>query len=147
MIVLFGSVLNYVNWFHWVPIQPAFCLSAAHFVSSVLFTHKIRENFRRIIGILFVAIVIFGVIGTGSLITIDLSAFQFETFSFAGTQLVNRIDGPIKYPNNETRIEYSSKREHTFNSLNNNMAIVSSPIYSWVFKYVFNYGDHDTIAI
>ena len=84
---LFGTVLNYVNWFHWMPIQPALCIASASFVYNILFTSKIRKNFRIIIGVFVVAIVIFGVIGTGSLITLDLSAFQFESFAFTGRLL------------------------------------------------------------
>ena len=145
--VLFGTVLNYVNWFHWVPIQPALCIASANFVYNILFTSKIRKNFRRIIGVFVVAMVIFGVIGTGSLITLDLSAFQFESFAFTGSFLTNGTKNPI-------RVSDSTKQyEQDLNGVNmtarftvTNSTIISSPIYSWVFKYVFDYGGraHDS---
>ncbi|MGI0044273.1 MAG: hypothetical protein ACRD47_11220, partial [Nitrososphaeraceae archaeon] len=128
-------------------IQPALCIASASFVYNILYTNKIRKNFRRIIGVFVVAIVIFGVIGTGSLITLDLSAFQFESFVFTGSFLANGTKIPI-------RVSDSFKQyEQDLNGVNmnagftvTNSTIISSPIYSWVFKYVFDYGGraHDS---
>jgi hypothetical protein len=143
IIILFGVLLDYINWFHWVPIQPALCLAAAHFMGRVQFTSKTSKNFQRITGVLFVAIVIFGLIGTGSLITIDLSAFQFEAFSFVGTQLANRTGVPDQVSNNGNQVKHLSEGEHLLEGLDNfDTTIISSPIYSWVFKYVFSYRDY-----
>ena len=143
IIILFGVLLDYINWFHWVPIQPALCLAAAHFMGRVQFTSKISKNFQRITGVLFVAIVIFGLIGTGSLITVDLTAFQFEAFSFVGTQLANRTGVPDQVSNNGNQVKHLSEGEHLLGGLDNfDTTIISSPIYSWVFKYVFSYGNY-----
>jgi hypothetical protein len=143
IMVLFGVLLDYINWFHWVPIQPALCLAAAHFMGRLQFTSKASKNFQRITGVLFVAIVIFGLIGTGSLITIDLSAFQFEAFSLVGTQLANRTGVPDQVSNNGSQVKHLSEGGHLLEGLDNfDTTIISSPIYSWVFKYVFSYGDY-----
>src|ERR671918_215323 len=94
-------------------------------------------------GVLFVAIVIFGLIGTGSLITIDLSAFQFEAFGFVGTQLANRTGVPDQVSNNGNQVIHLSEGEQLLGGLDNfDTTIISSPIYSWVFKYVFSYGNY-----
>src|SRR5687767_14660588 len=127
--VLFGTVLNYVNWFHWMPILPALCIASANFVYNILLTSKIRKNFRRIIGVFVAAVVIFGVIGTGSLITLNLSAFQFESFAFTGSFLTNGTKIPI-------RVSDSTKQyEQDLNGVNmtaritvTNSTIISSPI-------------------
>lgn len=147
MTVLFGTILNYVNWFHWMPIQPALCIASASFVYNILFTSKIRKNFRRIIGVFVVAIVIFGVIGTGSLITLDLSAFQFESFVFTGSFLANGTKIPIHVSDSIKQYEHDLKGVNMNGGFTvTNSTIISSPIYSWVFKYVFDYGDraHDS---
>lgn len=143
MIVLFGMLLDYIIWFHWVPIQPALCLAAAHFIGKVQFTSKISKTFQRITGALIVAIVMFGLIGTVSLITIDLSTFQFEVFSFVGKQLANSTSAPEQASDNGNQVKYLSKRENLLETLDNyTTTIISSPIYSWVFKYVFSYGEY-----
>ena len=143
IIILFGVLLDYINWFHWVPIQPALCLAAALLIGKVLFTSKISKTFQRITGGLIVAMVMFGLIVTVSLITIDLSAFQFEVFSFVGKQLANSTRASDQASDNGNQVKYLSERENLFETLDNyDTTIISSPIYSWVFKYVFSYGDY-----
>lgn len=143
VIILFGVILDYINWFHWVPIQPALCLAAAVFIGKVLSTSKISKTFQLITGGLIVATVMFGLIGTMSLITIDLSAFQFEVFSFVGKHLANITSASDQASGTGDQVEYLSERENLLEKLDNyDTTIISSPIYSWVFKYVFSYGDY-----
>ena len=140
--ILFGIMLNYVNWFHWIPIQPALCIAAANLIYSILVTRRIGKNFRRVIGGLVVSTVIFGVIGIGSLITMDLSAFQFESFAFTGKLLTNGTIESSQILESEKQYEDDPKRENIYSGHDiSNPTIISSPVYSWVFKYVFNYGE------
>jgi Dolichyl-phosphate-mannose-protein mannosyltransferase len=139
--LLFGIMLNYVNWFHWIPIQPALCMAAASFIHNILITSKVRKNFRVIFGVSIAAIVIFGVIGTGSLITLDLSTFQFESFIFAGKLLANGTNNLSQVSDSKKQHENDLQGEKIAGLDLDKLTIISSPIYSWVFKYVFDYGE------
>jgi hypothetical protein len=91
--------------------------------------------------------VIFGVIGTGSLITLDLSAFQFESFAFTGSFLANGTKIPNHFSDSIKQYEHDSNGVNMNGGFTvTNSTIISSPIYSWVFKYVFDYGGraHDS---
>jgi hypothetical protein len=124
-----------------MPIQPALCIAAASFIHSILITNKVRKNFRVIFGSLIAAIVIFGVIGIGSLITLDLSAFQFESFFFTGKLLANGTNNSSQVSDSKKQHENGLQGDKIGGHDLDKLTIISSPIYSWVFKYVFDYGE------
>lgn len=98
----FLSVIGYVQYFHWIPVLPVFCIAAARLVDRIVEVSE-KLSFAAIAGL-----TIFGLISTTLLVTTNVSSAQFEAAAFAAA-----------YANNET-------------------TIVSSPVYSWIFIYVFD---------
>jgi hypothetical protein len=116
-IVFFTFVAHYINWFHWIPIIPAFSIAAAVMIVDV--SSKVTK--KRIIqkGLplaLISALGIFGLISTFMLITTNLSFFQFQTAAFVANHL-------IADDNSQSNLDETT--------------VISSQIYSWIFKYVF----------
>lgn len=98
----FLSVIGYVQYFHWIPVLPVFCIAAARLIDRIVALSE-KLSFAAIAGL-----TIFGLISTTLLVTTNVSSAQFEAAAFAAA-----------YANNET-------------------TIVSSPVYSWIFIYVFD---------
>jgi hypothetical protein len=113
--VIFLSVIGFVQYFYWIPILPAFCIGAAIFVIHAL--EKIPNvQFKRILLLAITSgIIIFGLVNNTMLITTDISGqFQAAAFTFKYLQ------------------------ENDDNNNNYDIMLISSPVYSWIFKYVFN---------
>ena len=115
--VIFISVIGFSQYFYWIPILPAFCIAIAVFIIRVL--EKIANlTFRRIV--LFAVtsgVLIFGLINNIILITTDISS-QFQAAAFTLKYLQENNDDNIKN--------------------NSDVTLISSPVYSWIFNYVFN---------
>ncbi|GIU71636.1 MAG: hypothetical protein KatS3mg003_1115 [Candidatus Nitrosocaldaceae archaeon] len=94
------SIIGYTQYFHILPILPAFAILGAIFIDRIM---NIRFGYLIPIGIL-----IFGFVSTTMLITSDLTSAQFETMRFV-----------LDYINDE--------------------AVLASPVYTWIFIYVYNY--------
>jgi hypothetical protein len=121
-VVLFTFVFHYINWFHWIPLLPAFSISAAAMIVGILsrLTKKIIVKKTLPLGIIS-AIGIFGLISTSLLITTNLSQFQFLTAAFVAKHISQDNNSP---------------------SAVNKITVISSQIYSWIFRSVF---DEDNI--
>ena len=117
--VIFLSVIAYVQYFYWIPILPAFCIGAARLIVDL--SDKIRK--KKLQQILLFAIIsgigVFGLVTITMLITTHVSS-QFEATAYVA--------------------QYVRDNNDSGNS-NKNMTIISSPVYSWIFSYVFH-KDH-----
>ena len=113
--VIFLSTIGYVQYFHWIPILPAFCIVSARLIIDI--TKKInRKKIQQILSFSVIsAIGVFGLISTTMLITTDVSS-QFEAAAFVSQYIENN-----KSPDGVNKI-----------------TIVSSPVYSWIFNYIFH---------
>ncbi len=108
--LLFLSVIGYSQYFHWIPVLPAFCIAASLMVVELAKKIKL-EKLQKLIPFLWLMIIgIFGFVSTVTLITTDMSNAQFEAASFV---LQNKID-------------------------EQNTSILASPTYSWIFDDVFH---------
>jgi hypothetical protein len=107
--LIFLLSASYVQYFFWIPILPAFCIAAALLLDDI----TKRANTKKLQRFLPLAMVtglgIFGLASTTLLISTNVSA-QFEAAAFVA-----------KYTQND-----------------NGTTIVSSPVYSWIFTYVFD---------
>ncbi len=100
------------------------------------------------------SLVLFGAISTIVVASTDVSSFQFQSMSYVGEKLTNHTNPTqlnITYPsitkntlqhsytgtNNLKAYDNKIHDKHT----NDSITIISSPIYSWIFKYVFNYNN------
>ena len=115
--ILLMYLVGWATHFHWILVLPVFCIAAALLLvrSSQLL---LRINKNRMVGLVpYIAICsvcLFGLVSTMVLITSNLSLAQYQTAAFVSQELHNN-----KY----------------------NPTVISSPIYSWIFKYVLD-KDH-----
>ena len=115
--VIFISVIGFSQYFYWIPILPACCIAIAVFIIRML-ENIANPKFRRIV--LFAVtsgILIFGLINNIMLITTNISS-QFQAAAFTLKYLQENNDNNIKNDSDVT--------------------LISSPVYSWIFNYVFN---------
>jgi 4-amino-4-deoxy-L-arabinose transferase-like glycosyltransferase len=108
-----------VGWathFHWILVLPVFCIAAASILSG--FLGRLFNNKRAVLRLLsYVAIstlAVFGLVNTTILITSDLSLAQFQATAFVSQDI---------------------------QSTDTDTTLISSPIYSWIFKYILH-RDH-----
>jgi hypothetical protein len=118
--LVFLSVIGFVQYFYWIPILPAFCIAASVFTIHLL--EKVVETLKYRTMLLFAvisSIIIFGLVNNTMLITSDISSTQFQAAAFV-----------LKYIQEE--------KDDNNNNIYYNVTLISSPVYSWIFNYVFN---------
>lgn len=115
--VIFLASLGYVQYFYWILILPAFCISASKFIIDKIETVK-KSNQRVITFSVIIGICIFGLAVSTVLITTNVSG-QFEAAAYV-IQNVHNSNIPKD---------------------SNNITIISSPVYSWLFTYVYKIPD------
>ena len=118
--LVFLSVIGFVQYFYWIPILPAFCIAASVFTIHLL--EKVVETLKYRTMLLFAvisSIIIFGLVNNTMLITSDISSTQFQAAAFV-----------LKYIQEE--------KDDNNNNINYDVTLISSPVYSWIFNYVFN---------
>jgi hypothetical protein len=117
-VVFFTFVAHYVNWFHWIPIIPAFSIAAAVMIVDALSKVTKKGIVQKVLPLATIsAIGVFGLISTVMLITTNLSLFQFQTAAFVANHLL---------------------ADNNFKSSLDKTSVISSQIYSWIFRYVFH---------
>ena len=115
--LIFLASVGYVQYFYWIPVLPVFCIAAAKFIIDK--TRATKESIRNKIPFVIIACLgIFGLIMSSYLITENVSS-QYDAIAYV-LQNVHNSNIP-SYANDTT--------------------IISSPVYSWIFKYVFNMTD------
>ena len=115
--VIFLASIGYVQYFYWIIILPAFCIAASKFLIDKL--EAIKKNNKQIITFSVIAsICIFGLTASTLLITTNVSG-QFEAAAYV-----------IQNVHNSNNPKDSS-----------NITIISSPVYSWLFTYVYKMTD------
>jgi len=116
----FLSVIGFVQYFYWIPILPAFCIAAAVFTIHLLEKVAIPKFRTMLLFAIISSIIIFGLVNNTMLITSDMSSAQFQAAAFI-----------LKYIQ-------ENKDEDNNNNSNYDVTLISSPVYSWIFNYVFN---------
>jgi hypothetical protein len=121
-VILFTFAVHYINWFHWIPLLPAFSIAAAAMIVGIpsKLTNKSIIQKALPVGVVS-AIGIFGLISTSMLITTNLTVFQFQTAAYVANHLL---------------------QDSNAKSMDDRMTVISSQIYSWIFRNVF---DEDNI--
>ena len=114
--LLFLYFIGYVSYFHIVPVLPLLCISAAWLLvdAPILISHKLRRpsQSKYTFGSITIVVIISGIglIFTSMLLVLDTSRAQIQAAVYISKYLVD------------------------------NMTLISSPVYSWVPLYVFNYS-------
>ena len=115
--VIFLASIGYVQYFYWIPILPVFCIGAAKLLIDI--SKKAKENVRPAMPFVITACVaVFGFTMSFFLVTSNISG-QYDAAAYV---LQNVHNSNIPYDENNT-------------------TIVSSAVYSWIFKYVYHMTD------
>jgi hypothetical protein len=118
LILLF--IVDWVYFFHIVPILPAFCIAAAVLLVDLVRKSNKRKIVRPLTFSLIGAIIIFGLLNTITLITINLNSTYFELVSFINQNLPNN-------PNNK-----NDENSVVFVGPNSGWG------FFWILKYIFD---------
>ena len=100
-----------------IPIVPVLCIATAKLIFDVTSVLKLENRRQMIPWGLAIAVVTFGLVSTSMLITTNITSGQFQIVHFALLYLEDNV--------NE----------------NESLMVVSNPIYSWIFKYVYDIGN------
>jgi hypothetical protein len=111
-LLVFLYLLGFVRDFHLIPIFPALCISGARLIEGVSNMFKNRKVHDLLPFFIISAITIFGLINF-----IILSNTNNNDEAFAETALVIR---------------------YLQDNKNNNLTMISTPVYSWIPRYVFH---------
>ncbi len=110
--LIFISIIGYVQYFHWIPVLPAFCIALPRFVLAI--NEMSKKKFPQTLSFIIIAgIAIFGLASTALLVTAHVSS-QYEAAAFVAQYVQNDY-------NDEDKIR-----------------VISSPIYSWIFNYIYH---------
>jgi hypothetical protein len=111
--VIFLISVGYLQYFYWIPLLPVFSIGASKLV--MVLSELAKEKVRPIIPfVLIVCLGIFGLTMSALLITSNVSG-QYDAAAF----IIQKIQDNNKSLGNE------------------NITIISSPVYSWLFHYVY----------
>jgi hypothetical protein len=121
--IVFFVLVGWVILFHWIPLLPAFCIGIGVLIQGLTGKKPKNQVTQSIIRFAAIsAIAIFGIISSTMLITTNFSSSEFEAAAFVSSHLLN-----------------SSKESNSVNiSHDESVFLITSPIYSWIFKYVFD---------
>lgn len=108
--VVFLAALGYVQYFYWIPVLPILCIAAAKFIIELTKKTNIQHALPFVIT---ACIVVFGFTMSFFLVTTNVTS-QYD----AAAYVIQNV------------------RNNTLN--HENITIVSSPVYSWIFKYVYH---------
>lgn len=112
--LIFLASVGYVQYFYWISLLPAFCISAAKLIMDRVET--VKKDVQHILPFVIIASLgFFGLTMSFFLITSNVSA-QYEATAYVLQNVHNSND-----PNDHK-----------------NTSIISSPVFSWIFKYVFH---------
>jgi len=132
-------LLYLVGWsthFHLILIIPVLCISISKLIFDLPGIIRLRKNNTVISSVIVFAIVLFGLITTTILISTNLSYIQLETAAYISNEIVSKNEDSLNGTTN-SNINSSS----IGNGTTNDITVISSPVFSWLWKYVFNH-DH-----
>ena len=114
--IILMYVVGWATHFHWILVLPIFCISAASILfGSFRWLSKNKSAALRLLPYVAIsALFIFALVSTTILITSDLSLAQIQAAAFVSQDIQSTTSGTT---------------------------LISSPIYSWIFKYIFD-RDH-----
>ena len=152
-LIIFSFFISYVNWFHLIPIFGVFCIA-----SGVMIDWLIKHGSKvRIITISIISVVIvLGFFSTLVLISTNISSFQYQSMVYINALLGRTTESPIQYSDktilpppvtlNKVNQNIDSRDTTPHYLENNNVSdnystvIISSPIYSWIYKFIYGYN-------
>jgi Dolichyl-phosphate-mannose-protein mannosyltransferase len=114
---IFLYFINFASLYFWIPILPAFCISAAvmiNYMSNKVPYKKLRQP---LLFAVISAIAIFGLISTVSVISRYVNSTFFEAPAFL--------------------VQFLQHDNHSANNYKYKTSMITTPLYLWLFKYIF----------
>ncbi|MDN5847089.1 MAG: hypothetical protein L0H53_12545 [Candidatus Nitrosocosmicus sp.] len=153
-LIIFSFFISYVNWFHLIPIFGLFCIASGVMIDWIIK----RSSKARIIPISIISVVmVIGFFSTLVLISTNISSFQYQSMTHINTLLSRVTELPVQYHDKTISAPFLTlnKVDQNIDSMdttphypeNNNAphnystVIISSPIYSWIYKFIYNYNN------
>ena len=127
-IIVFLFLINFVSFFHLIPLLPLFCIAAAKMTIDL--SNRIKNiKVRKIIPLAMIsAIGIFGLVSTTMLITSNVTSSYFKVYSFLVSYVANQIP-------HDNHVDLTGKAE------DDKIAMVGrhwTQSFYWIPKYVFD---------
>lgn len=127
-IIVFLFLINFVSFFHLVPLLPLFCIAAAKMLIDL--SNRIKNiKVRKILPFAIIsAIGVFGLVSTTMLITSNVTSSYFKVYSFLVSYLANQIglDNPDDLTDKDDDDKIAMIGRHWTQS------------FYWIPKYVFD---------
>jgi hypothetical protein len=121
--ITFLYLVGWVNHFHFILILPILCISLAKIIYDLPSFVSTERKATIISSGMIAAIVLFGIISTFTLISINLSYIQLQTASYIGNEM-----SPMALARND------SKNSNDYPQV----TVITGPTYSWIYKYVYH---------
>jgi len=126
--LILSYLIGWITYFHYILVLPAFCIAAANLIEDI--PKRVIRTEKRIVQRLLsygvmLAIGTFGFISTFLLITTNFFPSQFAAAAFVIQTMQQNSNHSV--PSNISNDD----------NFNRDVTIISSPIYSWIFKNVF----------
>jgi hypothetical protein len=132
LILLF--LVAWTNHFHLISIIPILCISTAKMVYDIPHIFGIKGNKNMVVSSGTIsALVIFGLITTTTLISTNLSYIQLETASYVSKEIVSNKKDSLFKTGSISKISSNTDSNGT-----DDITIISGPVFSWLWKYVFD---------
>jgi len=122
--LVFLALMGYTNFFYWIPLQPALCIGAAILIFDLIEKFKKNRHGPLTVVVVFASLIVFGLTSTTLLIISDVSSAQLDSAAYAVSYLGNGRE----------------------NELKENLTVISNPVYSWIFKYVFDRQNNNVLS-
>jgi hypothetical protein len=116
--IIFLAAIGQPSYFHWAAIIPVFCIGAAIALVDGLprLLERIKVHNKKIFFVTIALVCFLGLVFTTIVISTDVSLAQRQTISYTISHLErNNFNGRV----------------------DDDILIISSPSYSWIFKYVY----------
>jgi hypothetical protein len=127
-IIVFFFLIGYVASFHLIILIPPFCITGALLLDTICQKLVKKFHLRIIEYVLISGIVLFALINTSTLISLDRNSNYYKAVSF----LVQKL------PTREDKAENRSNDKN----LNIELSIISNPKYLWIPESIFNKSFH-----
>ena len=137
--LIFLFIMDFVSFFHLIPLLPAFCIAAAKMIVYLSNRINYKKIERALPFVVIIAIGVFGLANTIMLISTNVTSNYFEVYASIVQYLANEEDDKIN--------------DHNNNNKNNNDNVITSMIgrhwtrgLFWIPRYVYDI-DLDFIKI
>lgn len=130
-LITFSYFIEWVIYFHLIPLFPAFCIAAAVLIVRIF---KFSLWRKLISPVLVSAIVCFGLVSSMLLVSLNMNSYQFEAYGAVIKELINNSNNSNN--NNATNGNDSGNATVTLSNSSKSI-LMGHRMYYWIPKYIF----------